>query len=369
MANKKFIIAIVIGFSFTLGASFIPQYIDPLIRHAFSWSSSWDRLHVDDEIVVYLRSVQYNDDVVIGLHGYRHVSPVDNSDKYEFWDPKDRLTDDQLKMRVDSSTKIFSDVGMTEYLFVPPGNMADERVWNLFEEKGFQVIRHSHIMVFSPNFSKTKLERLEKMGEGEGGEGGAEYTWYWRNMKSFGDPRYAEAVQQVEKEKPILIVLHQQDLNQYTSRFLRELPYHPEFIRCDDFTLETEKAKEVVEIARLHNAVAILSVIPSFVPSGSLFFQIWNEVYHSMFLVFFMFPSAIFQSWYAIVRRERSVRNIGRVDRKKNIVITLSTLATVVSIYLFTRLGPAAMCVNISVVSGCLIGWKLGETKCQMDHH
>jgi len=226
-----------------------------------------------------------------------------NSWDYEFWDPEGKITEEQLKTLIDDSTKIFSDVGIMEYMFIPPGDAIDERVWGLFEEKGFQVYLNS---VFSPSFSKEKLEQLQGRMQAYPKEA-REYTWFWRDMKSFNDPRYTEALKRVEREKPIIILLHQQDLNQFTLRFLRELPYHPEIIRCDDFTLETEKVKEVVEIARFHNAVAVLGVIPSFKLQPTPLFQVWTKAYFFMFLTLNIFPTATFISWYSIRRNWRIV--------------------------------------------------------------
>lgn len=308
--NKKLITAAITGFLFTIGASFIPKLVDPLIKHHFL---TWDRLHTDDEIVIYLRSIQHDEDIILGLHGYRHLCPLDDSWGYEFWDPEGKLTENQLKMLIDSSTQIFSDVGITEYLFVPPGNKMDERAWALFEEKGFGVYLEGteYTMAFSPNFSTTKLERsrgiINKALQQTRVYG--EYTWFWRNMTGFDDPRYEEAIQQEKEEEPMLILLHQQDLNQYTLNFLGELPYQPEIIRGDDFTLEADKVKKLVEIARSHNSVVIISVIPSFPPpSGSSLFQIWNKAFSVLFLGAFVFPTAVFLSWYAMVRRGQDVR-------------------------------------------------------------
>ena len=112
-------------------------------------------------------------------------------------------------------------------------------------------------------------------------------------MRSFNDPRYAKAIEKAATEQPAMVVLHQQDLNEYTSRFLRELPYHPLVFRCDDYTLEADKVQELIDIARSHNAVAIPAVIPSFVRPGNPLFQDWSKVYFGIFLGFVVLPSAV----------------------------------------------------------------------------
>ena len=44
-------------------------------------------------------------------------------------------------------------------------------------------------------------------------------------------------------------------------------------------------------------------------------------------------------------------------------IIALLALAAVASMYLFAWLGPSAVFIILSVFSGLLIGWKLGERK------
>jgi hypothetical protein len=44
-------------------------------------------------------------------------------------------------------------------------------------------------------------------------------------------------------------------------------------------------------------------------------------------------------------------------------IIALLVSAAIVSMYLFAWLGPPAMFVILSIASGLLIGWKLGERK------
>lgn len=44
-------------------------------------------------------------------------------------------------------------------------------------------------------------------------------------------------------------------------------------------------------------------------------------------------------------------------------IIALLVSAAIASMYLFAWLGPSAMFIILSIVSGLLIGWKLGERK------
>jgi len=48
---------------------------------------------------------------------------------------------------------------------------------------------------------------------------------------------------------------------------------------------------------------------------------------------------------------------------KGTAIIALLTLAAVASMYLFAWLGPPATFIVLPIVSGLLIGWKLGERK------
>jgi len=44
-------------------------------------------------------------------------------------------------------------------------------------------------------------------------------------------------------------------------------------------------------------------------------------------------------------------------------IIALLVSAAIAAMYLFAWLGPLAMLIILSIISGLLIGWKLGERK------
>ena len=159
--NKKFFLSLMIGVILTATASIIiPPMFDPFVstnQHIFS------RLEVDDDIVTMLKTVQYDEDVVVGLHGYRHVSPVDGARSYEFGHPQGVLTVGQLKMLINSCTRIFSDVGITRYIFVPPGDVVDEQGWDLFQAKGLDVLTgDTYTITFTPGLSPDKIQALKQ---------------------------------------------------------------------------------------------------------------------------------------------------------------------------------------------------------------
>jgi cellulose synthase/poly-beta-1,6-N-acetylglucosamine synthase-like glycosyltransferase len=176
--------------------------------------------------------------VIMGIHGWEH-------ENYS------QLTPDQARANVEKGRAVFKQAGLTSTLFISP-----------FEITGV------------PN-AKAIQEAIESTGVvaiGTKSEPIYEYTWNWRNMKSFNDPRYMAASNDVRNEKPITIVLHAQDWNKYTEQFLVSyLTTTNEkniSIRMDDVGVNTPK--EVVNsAAKLTQYKSVGKVIFAVIPSGA----------------------------------------------------------------------------------------------------
>ena len=72
-----------------------------------------------------------------------------------------------------------------------------------------------------------------------------EYTWNWRTMESFDDPRFQKASKRIRKENPQTIVLHAMDWNPYLNQFLINYLSSTDetnvSIRVDDIEVNTPK--------------------------------------------------------------------------------------------------------------------------------
>lgn len=375
--NKIFLLSFAIGVITTIFASFLPTLIDPFIASTFP--RKLRPLNKNDGVVKYLTSIKNDPHVLISLHGYTHTCPVCGSTDHEFFCPEGSITDAEIREHVDAGLKAFEESGLTKLgidplAFDPPGITWDERLWEALEERGFSILRNTiatrlpgqplktrltitainfATAISFANYTDPKLEKIKNIILGENVTLG-EYTWGWRNITdTTNDPRYAQAIELVEKDKPTILLLHAMDYNEVTEQFLDHVLSQEsvKLVRMDDITIHENETRALVNLVRKHDRLVILAVIPTtFAPPHSPL-RILIDISWYAFLGTFVLPTTTFMVWGLM----------GRMDRKKNTMTTLLTLATCTSIYLFTRLGPSAICVIFSVASGCLIGWKLGK--------
>jgi cellulose synthase/poly-beta-1,6-N-acetylglucosamine synthase-like glycosyltransferase len=212
--------------------------------------------------------------VEIGIHGWEH-------ENYS------TLTNDQIRSNIDKSKAVFDKAGLSTTLFVSPYEVLTQK-----DEATIETIESTGVKVFNA------VEPAD------------EFTWNWRNMKSFGDPRYKAASDEIKNEKPKTIVIHAMDYNQYSeqllSTYLTTTNDKDIIIRLDDVGVSTPK--EVVDsITKLkqYNSVGrvVIAVIPSGINDGGNP-NIYNiplndlmKVYFAFFIITSMFPISFFVTW------------------------------------------------------------------------
>jgi len=181
--------------------------------------------------------------VIMGVHGWEH-------ENYSAIIPL------EAKKDAEQGKLVFEKAGLVPTLFISP-----------FEITGIpqnpsvrQVIENLQIA--------TQLPPLKTTGNGIEVD---EYTWDWRTMESFDDPRYKEAVEKIRNDKPQTIVLHAQDWNLYLKRFLIDyLSSTTEnniTVRMDDVEVNTPK-ETVYEVSQLTQFKSAGRVVFAVIPVG-----------------------------------------------------------------------------------------------------
>lgn len=213
--------------------------------------------------------------VTMAIHGWEHKN-------YSEMPP------DQARVNVKKSIAVFNQAGLKSNLFVSP-----------YE-------------IFGVPDSPEVIKAIKKEGLDIGtiGEPIYEYTWLWRNMTSFDDPRFQAASTEIIKNKPIVIVLHAQDWNKYTEQFL--ISYLTSTnetnitVRLDD--INTATPKEVInDAAKLIQYKSIIEVVFAIIPSGVYESDdpvVYNikvndimKIYFLFFIIIALLPLSFFVIW------------------------------------------------------------------------
>jgi len=180
--------------------------------------------------------------VIMGIHGWEH-------ENYS------SLTPLQTKIVVGQGKLVFEKAGLVPTMFVSPfevsGIPADASIR--------QTIESIHVA--------TQLPPLETNGTIID-----EYTWNWRTMESFDDPRFQKASERIRKENPQTIVFHAQDWNPYLKKFLiNYLASTNErniTVRMDDVEVNTPK-ETVYDVAQINQYKSVGRVIFAVIPAGT----------------------------------------------------------------------------------------------------
>ncbi|HUT00486.1 MAG TPA: bifunctional polysaccharide deacetylase/glycosyltransferase family 2 protein [Candidatus Thermoplasmatota archaeon] len=139
---------------------------------------------------------------------------------------------------------------------------------------------------------------------------GNEYTYGWRDMKSFDDPRYVTAQAQIMGDQPKNIVAHFYDWNAYSKQlitdYLAKTSQDHIQLRVDDVEINTPVWK-VTDLAEFVDHSKILLVSFGVIPEGTwtggepqLLGMSVLDIFHfywTFFLIFCLFPFMFLLFW------------------------------------------------------------------------
>lgn len=220
--------------------------------------------------------------VIIGVHGWEH-------ENYS------SITPLQAKESIEKAKSVFEKAGLIPGLFISPYEIS-----GVPEDPSIrQAIESIHV--------STQLPLLRTNNNGIIIN---EYTWNWRTMQTFADPRFQAASEKIMKEKPQTIVLHAQDwnpyLNQFLINYLSSTNERNITIRMDD--VEVNTPKEIVhDAALLTQYRSVGRVVFAVIPAGT-----WKggdptienikvnkimAVYFWFFILTSLLPLSFFVTW------------------------------------------------------------------------
>jgi cellulose synthase/poly-beta-1,6-N-acetylglucosamine synthase-like glycosyltransferase len=226
-----------------------------------------------------LRDVQ-DRGVLIAMHGWAH-------------EDYSALTPLQTKENIEKGKQVFEKAGLAPVAFILP------------EEPINGIIDKSLKQEIESNGLSTQLPALETNGVRRN-----EYTWNWRTMESFEDPRYLETSEQIKEENPTTILVHVQDWNQYTKQFIIDYLLSTNemniTIRVDDIEVNT-KPELIYDMAQLTQYESVGQVVFSVIPAGagkgdnptigSINVNRIMEIYFGFFIITSLLPLSFFVIW------------------------------------------------------------------------
>ncbi|NIM47204.1 MAG: Hsp70 family protein [Candidatus Aenigmarchaeota archaeon] len=141
---------------------FIPLTYDPIISETLPIES----IDKDQQLVDYLASVQNKDNIILGIHGYTHRSPISGKTICEYYCPNEEIPFEIVKERVDKGISIFKSIGLDTSWIVPPGMTYDDRF--IKETKKLGYITEDYFFEDSDSFRNdlqmvTKSKNLGKI--------------------------------------------------------------------------------------------------------------------------------------------------------------------------------------------------------------
>ena len=220
--------------------------------------------------------------VIMGIHGWEH-------ENYS------SLTPLQAKEDVEKAKLVFEKTGLIPSLFISPYEIS-----GVPEDPSVrQAIESTHV--------STQLPPLRANSNGVNIN---EYTWNWRTMQSFDDPRFQKATELIRKENPHNIVFHAQDWNPYLNQFLvNYLSSTSDLnitVRMDDVEVNTPK-ETVHDVARMTQYKSVGRVVFAVIPEGiwkggdpaieSIKVNIIMSMYFWFFILTSLLPLSFFVTW------------------------------------------------------------------------
>ncbi len=230
-------------------------------------SSSDDTIHENHALLASLQTAQ-SKGVVIAIHGWKHENFSELNEKAKI----------QL---LEKSKTIFKQTGFNSGIFVSP-----------YEVSGV-----------SETSSTMDAMRIENLTLPFNGAIVHEYTWEWRNITGVTDPRYAEAVAQIKKDSPHILVLHVQDWNPVTQKFLSDYMATTSnnniILRMDDVDVNTN-ASDINEFTHLCQYKSVGSTVLAVMPAGfytagenPTIYGIPVNAFMSLYFIFFILTALL----------------------------------------------------------------------------
>jgi cellulose synthase/poly-beta-1,6-N-acetylglucosamine synthase-like glycosyltransferase len=291
------------GAVLTAAFVFVPQFYDPLIMETLPVET----IEEDKGLVDYLVSIQNQDNIIVGVHGYIHRCPVCGETTHEYHCPEHDIPIGTVEDTVKKGINIFDDAGLDAPWIAPPGMTYDDKFLYVTGLLGY--ITEPYIAQEVSGFeaelvSVLKPEALEKVNQFKAKDDTIifrEYTWEWRN-KGLSQEEYNNAKIILENdvsEETNGVLLHIQDYNERTESFVEEaLENYPElkFVRVDDIASghDVKKLKKLVNLANEHNVLLFIAVIPAHLSNvGSIGGSGAIKATWFVFVPFFFFPLAV----------------------------------------------------------------------------
>jgi cellulose synthase/poly-beta-1,6-N-acetylglucosamine synthase-like glycosyltransferase len=255
----------------------------------------------EPELLHALQGAQANG-ITIAIHGWEH-------ENYSTLPPREAVTD------LEKSRAIFMQAGLNQGRFISP-----------FE-----------ILGVPENAEVTKAIKNSGFYIGTTEQPIYEYTWLWRNVTSFDDPRFQAASTKIRIDNPKTIVFHAQDWNKYTEQFL--ISYLTSTneknitLRMDDVSVNTPK--EVINgAAKLNQYKSVSEVVFAVIPSGVRDINdpvVYNinvkdimEIYFIFFIVTALLPLSFFVFWKLLsswhVRKDKNGKHYANKVGYPNLV-------------------------------------------------
>jgi cellulose synthase/poly-beta-1,6-N-acetylglucosamine synthase-like glycosyltransferase len=214
----------------------------------------------------------------------------------------------EAKQAVQKGMNVFSEAGLIPVAFIPPYQDFDTlppSVRNAIQSTGIA----------------TSLPVLKTNGSTSG-----EYGWMWRTMTSFSDSRFNNTLQQMELQKPAIIMTHIEDWNIFLKQLITDYLNSEQVrsanivnvtIRVDDVEVNTP-VETVYDIASLYNLSSVGLIAYAVIPAGTwrggdpaIFGisvnQIFN-VYWMFFVVSAFFPFSFLIIWRGTSRKGKWFR-------------------------------------------------------------
>lgn len=179
--------------------------------------------------------------VVMAVHGWRHEN-------------FSQLNPAQAEQLVSQSIQVFRQAGLVPRAFVEPyDSILPPAVATAIQSEGLPIA----LPYTQPyEFLQAPYEYL--------------YTWGWRNMTSYSDPRFLGAEAMIIQQQPRYVVLHVQDWNNYTKRlmqvYLSSTARTDVVVRVDDLDPNTKPAvvNDMSTLLKYHSLQELaFAVIPS----------------------------------------------------------------------------------------------------------
>lgn len=146
---------LLVGFFIVVCFIFIPQVYDPIIMRILPMES----IDKDQQLIDYLSLIQSQNNIIIGVHGYTHKSPVSGSTICEYSCPDEDIPNEIIQERIEKGIDVFERAGLDAYWIVPPGMSYGDEFLDITKALGYMRVLY---FLESPGGFKNALEMVIK---------------------------------------------------------------------------------------------------------------------------------------------------------------------------------------------------------------